>query len=518
MQMHSMVAQKIIWEKSLGGNESDILYDLLATPDNGFIIAGSSQSKTTSNKSSSSNFYSNKGNYDYKLWKLNSKGEVEWDYNFGGDDKDILQKVLLTRDGGFLLIGSSFSSNTQDKKIENFGGSDVWILKLNALGDCEWQSSIGGSGNEKFNVINSIKEDEYVLGITSESNKIFYKSTSDNKNQLLKMDYYGGADAIILSIDLKGNLKWYNNFGGKYTDEVCSLSYDLKNNLYVGINSNSNLSNSKKVEAKGNKDIWIIKLDENRKELSQYVFGGKNNEELIDMILFQEEILFVANINKENDSKGSQSKKTSYAIWFFVVNEEGVITNEKQISVSNSTMASSVFKLSDNEILVAANISDRDISEFSEYYLSSFDKNFNNLWDYKIENGNRNHIKKVISLRDKSIIVAGSTNSKKSSIKSEHFGNNDFWLIKIDSTSKEKNDFNFIEAFPNPTSSYVNVIIRNEYNSGTLFIYDISGRLIFSKSINKNTETVDLTKFPSGVYIINVATNNFTDSIKILKI
>lgn len=85
-------SQNILWDKSLGGNASDVLYDLTATPDNGFIISGASHSSNSGNLKSLTN-----GNYDYSLWKLNSIGEIEWNKNFGGSDKDLLQKLSLPR-------------------------------------------------------------------------------------------------------------------------------------------------------------------------------------------------------------------------------------------------------------------------------------------------------------------------------------------------------------------------------------------------------------------------------------
>jgi hypothetical protein len=43
-------SQDILWEKSFGGRYADYLMDVQATPDNGFLLAGSSMSEKSGNK------------------------------------------------------------------------------------------------------------------------------------------------------------------------------------------------------------------------------------------------------------------------------------------------------------------------------------------------------------------------------------------------------------------------------------------------------------------------------------
>lgn len=62
-------AQDILWEKSYGGKHADYLFDVIPTPDYGFILAGSSLSKKTGNKTDD-----NKGDLDYWVWKMDEKG------------------------------------------------------------------------------------------------------------------------------------------------------------------------------------------------------------------------------------------------------------------------------------------------------------------------------------------------------------------------------------------------------------------------------------------------------------
>lgn len=122
-------AQDVLWEKSYGGRHAEYLMDAVPTADYGFILAGSSLSGKSGNKASK-----NQGDLDYWVWKMDEKGEMEWQKNFGGSGNDFLQNIKLTNDGGFILAGNSDSPKGEQKTQNPYGGDDFWIIKLNAGG------------------------------------------------------------------------------------------------------------------------------------------------------------------------------------------------------------------------------------------------------------------------------------------------------------------------------------------------------------------------------------------------
>ena len=84
------MSQDILWEKSFGGKHDEILSDIIPTPDNGFVFAGSSISNNSGNKT-----IVNRGDFDYWIWKMDDKGELVWQKGFGGESNDILQSIIL---------------------------------------------------------------------------------------------------------------------------------------------------------------------------------------------------------------------------------------------------------------------------------------------------------------------------------------------------------------------------------------------------------------------------------------
>ena len=175
----TVFSQDILWEKSYGGKQADYLMDAQPTADYGFILAGSSLSKKSGNKTEGNN-----GDLDYWIWKMNENGDLDWQKNFGGNGQDKLRCIKLTNDGGFILAGSSNSDKGFDKKEASKGNVDFWVIKLNANGGEEWQRTIGGTGQDELMSIAITREGGYILGGSSSS------EISGDKT----LDTFGGLD------------------------------------------------------------------------------------------------------------------------------------------------------------------------------------------------------------------------------------------------------------------------------------------------------------------------------------
>lgn len=117
-----------IWTKTLGGSNYDEAYSIQQTSDDGYIVAGS----TASNNG---NVQGNHGNNDYWIVKLNSKGNIKWQKCLGGSDFDDAFSIRQTNDGGYIVAGAASSINGDVHGNHSFGNPDVWIVKLNSMGD-----------------------------------------------------------------------------------------------------------------------------------------------------------------------------------------------------------------------------------------------------------------------------------------------------------------------------------------------------------------------------------------------
>jgi hypothetical protein len=121
------------WDKKYGGNSDEVLSDVVKTSDGGYLLAGSSWSGISGNKTQTS-----RGLYDYWVVKISSTGSKQWDKRFGGSSADQLTSVIGTSDGGYLLGGWSFSGISGDKTNASRGGNDFWVVKIPSPGTPQW--------------------------------------------------------------------------------------------------------------------------------------------------------------------------------------------------------------------------------------------------------------------------------------------------------------------------------------------------------------------------------------------
>jgi hypothetical protein len=61
--------------------------------------------------------------------------------------------------------------------------------------------------------------------------------------------------------------------------------------------------------------------------------------------------------------------------------------------------------------------------------------------------------------------------------------------------------------YPNPATSTLTVV--NSVDNGTVTIFDMSGRMVHTQAIATETEQVDVTDLPAGMYMVQVANSKF---------
>ena len=125
----------LLWEKSFGGDEIDEARAITPTDDGSFIIIGDTRSSTK-------DVTKNNGGADLWAVKITSNGNLSWQKNYGGSSFDVGRSIRKTIDGGFLISGSSRSG---DNGFTNKGQNDALILKIDANGNQQWQKTIGGT-------------------------------------------------------------------------------------------------------------------------------------------------------------------------------------------------------------------------------------------------------------------------------------------------------------------------------------------------------------------------------------
>ncbi|CAI8769230.1 T9SS type A sorting domain-containing protein [Chryseobacterium sp. IT-36CA2] len=70
--------------------------------------------------------------------------------------------------------------------------------------------------------------------------------------------------------------------------------------------------------------------------------------------------------------------------------------------------------------------------------------------------------------------------------------------------------------FPNPTKGFLQIKTRKEIDE--LFLYDLAGKIIMRKEkLPEGKNTIDLTYYPQGIYLVRVKTNDQWETFKVIK-
>jgi hypothetical protein len=88
----------------------------------------------------------------------------QWDKRFGGTSYDYLTSFQNTADGGYILGGFSSSDSSGNKTQDKWGGSNYWIVKIDSLGNKQWDKNYGGTNDDLLYSIHQTSDRGYIFG------------------------------------------------------------------------------------------------------------------------------------------------------------------------------------------------------------------------------------------------------------------------------------------------------------------------------------------------------------------
>ena len=170
------------WQNTIGGNNDDAVTSIRQTMDGGYIVAGTSKSNVTGDKTSPC-----RGMDDFWVIKLNNTGSITWQKTIGGTDNESSCQIREKPDGGYFLAGYSTSGIGAEKTVSYIGYSDFWLLELDASGNITWQNVYGGLSYENFASLELMQDGGVIMGGNSNSD------ISGNKTENA-FEYYDGTN------------------------------------------------------------------------------------------------------------------------------------------------------------------------------------------------------------------------------------------------------------------------------------------------------------------------------------
>ncbi len=243
------------WQKAFGGSGADLGTAIRQTSDGGYIITGQTQSND-------GDVSGNHGDTDCWVVKLTSTGTMQWQKTLGGSSADYASSVQQTTDGGYILAGTSRS--TDGDVSGNHGDADYWIVKLSSTGTIQWQKALGGSGPDYASSIQQTTDGGYIVAGGSNSNG---GDVTGN---------HGNDDYWIVKLSSTGTMQWQKSLGGTGYDAGNSIQQTADGGFIISGQSTS--TNGDVAGNHGGDDYWIVKLNSTGMMQWQKSLGGTGTD------------------------------------------------------------------------------------------------------------------------------------------------------------------------------------------------------------------------------------------------
>ena len=151
-----------LWAQNAGGTGSDW--------GNGIAVDASGNSYVTGYFDSDATFGSttltSNGGYDIFVAKLDSSGNWLWAKNAGGTGTDWGNGIAVDASGNSYVTGYFLSTATfGDITLTSYGGTDIFIAKLDSSGNWLWAKNAGRTGGEGNGIAIDNNGNSYVTGI-----------------------------------------------------------------------------------------------------------------------------------------------------------------------------------------------------------------------------------------------------------------------------------------------------------------------------------------------------------------
>jgi hypothetical protein len=167
------------------------------------------------------------GMRDVYLLRIDSLGDTVWSRSYGGPDFDCGYSVQQTQDGGFVIAGYT----------ESFGAGllDIYLVKTDAVGDTEWTRTFGGPGYDCGYSVRQTLDGGYIVAGYTES--------------------FGAGllDIYLVKTDAAGDTQWARTYGESSYDCAYSVC-ETEDGGYIVAGYTESFG-------EGGQDIYLVRTD-----------------------------------------------------------------------------------------------------------------------------------------------------------------------------------------------------------------------------------------------------------------
>jgi hypothetical protein len=485
---------------------------------------------------------------DIFILKLDAGNNIIWLKSVTGTSNNHSNDITTDLWGNVYITGNfsgtaDFDPGVGTYNLTSAGINDIFILKLDALGNFIWAKNIGWTGDDYGNsIVTDALGNVFTTG--------FFHDTVDFDPGPGVFNLNGGINynIFISKLDASGNFIWAKSIGGMFGGVGNSISLDASGNIFttgyftgtVDFDPGSSAFN---LTSNGSDNLFISKLDSN----GNFVFV--KTIEAISINFFTTldangNLYTIGNFagmvdfdpgpgtayltSLGNDMFILKLDHSGNFVWAKAMGGIGSNTNGKSLVVDvfkNIYITGSFFGITDFD--PGAGIFNLNSIGGNDIFISKLDSLGDFLWTTSIGSSgwDEKGTSIVVDTFSGNVGITGVFNSH-----DIYFGNillhnsnhqlitYDIFIAKLNiATAVEgiNNTIN-ITVYPNPSNE--NITITTNREKGELILYDFLGKQVIQKKTEDEQQTtVDVSFLRTGIYLLQFKTDQGTYSKKFVK-
>ncbi|AZA49339.1 T9SS C-terminal target domain-containing protein [Chryseobacterium carnipullorum] len=485
-----------------------------------------------------------------------SAQEVLWQKDIQSSTQDFLSQVTTTIDQQYLITGSSIQSiKLQAGGNKQNNGYDFHLIKLNQQGEQVWEKYFSGQNHDYLSATVATQDGGNLLAGTTYSGKGLDK----------KEDSKGGSDIWLIRINEFGDELWQKTLGTSSDEEARSVIQTTDLGFFVA----GNVQNSAK--GYGSKDVLIVKLDKDGKELSQSVLGGKGLDEVEKLIPTKDGGALLGIYSRSNLGGSKKTENFGEGDYYIIkLNKEGKVEWEKNFGGKGDDHLRTLALTSTGFIIGGESRSERSgnktvgIEEGTDLWLISLNERGDELWQKSFNFKNRDILMGMSVLHSaddkssKGILLGGYTQAegrieaddetfwmlylnqdgneqwrkhvkgdkrqreeRLSDLKlnrdgsiilagtsAEELGKENWKIVKLgDKQIDQLIEKQNIKIYPNPVSDYAYVEIGYDFKEADIVLYDMGGRQLQTVKTKNKVTKINTQNLIQGAYLVTIKTD-----------
>ncbi|MEA1918921.1 MAG: hypothetical protein U9N52_03690 [Campylobacterota bacterium] len=321
----SLLVAQNTFEKRFGGQGEDIGKAVLVL-DDGYLVGG--DTKSFGRVQSDSYFI-----------KLNNNGNKVWSRAMGGDSEDTLEAILPIKDG-FIFTGAT----------KSFGDaiSNLYVGRLSKDGQNEWMQGLYLDRNDHYAGFDLAKiNDNYAMVAGSHKQSKLFSSN---------------LDARLDAVGVDGDHTFGISFGGEDEEELRSIIKTADGYVLAGYTESY---------GKGNKDIYINRIDNDARRIWHRTFGFNEDETANEIIATKEGGFIVVG----NTSSVPELSKQIYVV---KMDSKGGKIWDGHYGYKSDEEGRGIIEVEDGYVIVGYTRSTDQRG--ADVYLLKLDRNGNRVW------------------------------------------------------------------------------------------------------------------------------------------